>query len=41
VDGSNAVSASAATVASAAPRPNDEIKAFRVTISMSSVGNLA
>jgi hypothetical protein len=36
VDGSNAVNASAATVASAAARPNEENKAFRVNISMSS-----
>jgi hypothetical protein len=38
VDGSNAISASAATVASAAVRPNDESKVFRVNILMSSGG---
>ncbi|MEA2958364.1 MAG: hypothetical protein QOJ58_3870, partial [Alphaproteobacteria bacterium] len=41
IDGSNAVSAKAATVASAAARPNEKTEAFRVNISMSSSGNLA
>jgi hypothetical protein len=36
VEGSNALSASAATVASAAARPNEASKGFGVNISMSS-----
>jgi hypothetical protein len=38
IDGSKAVSAKAATVVSAAARPNEKTKPFRVNISMSSGG---